>query len=320
MAHVARTLFSACLLSFLVAQTTLSVLTLKYCFREGGVQFVSSEVILASETVKLCVCACTISMSGGQHTLLHLFKDMRRQRWLAVPPALYIAQTHLLFHGARYLSAVGFIICTQMKVCTTAIFSKLVLKTKLSTRQSLALMLLTCGVVLVQMPNDTLDHLGNKRSDPYVTLINVLLVLLATCMSGMASVLLESIFKDSDVCVGPQDARAKQTIWTINLQLSTLSILMTHIVYIVEERQVLSLQRVMRYDHALWALILLQAIGGITVAFVMKYAGSILKCFATSISTCICAIFSVWAGQEVQTSTLNLGITLVNVAVFMYVS
>ncbi len=47
------------------------------------------------------------------------------------------------------------------------------------------------------------------------------------------------------------------------------------------------------FDWVIWLVIILYAVGGLTVAVVMKFADNILKGFATSVSIIVSA-FRVW--------------------------
>ncbi len=74
------------------------------------------------------------------------------------------------------------------------------------------------------------------------------------------------------------------------------------------------------YDSVVLLVIALQAIGGLVIAAVLRYAGNVLKCFAVSISICSCAIATtVFSndGHKLSTSAI-FGITLVIGSSFLY--
>ena len=74
-------------------------------------------------------------------------------------------------------------------------------------------------------------------------------------------------------------------------------------------------------DVVVLLIVALQAIGGLIVAAVMRYASNILKCFAVSLSICNCAIATTQLFGEVESSlsALNVfGICLEISATFAY--
>lgn len=71
---------------------------------------------------------------------------------LAIPATLYTLQNSLQYLAVSNLDAVHFQILYQLKILTTAIFSVTILRRALSTKKWAALILLTIGVVIVQLP------------------------------------------------------------------------------------------------------------------------------------------------------------------------
>merc|ERR1711972_447176 len=73
------------------------------------------------------------------------------------------------------------------------------------------------------------------------------------------------------------------------------------------------------YCGIVWAVILLQAVGGLVVAAVMKYADNILKCFGNALSIVLSCILSAVFLQEFTPDGLFvLGTLLVLIATTMY--
>src|SRR5437763_10677841 len=72
------------------------------------------------------------------------------------------------------------------------------------------------------------------------------------------------------------------------------------------------------YKYVVLSAIACQAIGGIIVAMVVKYADNILKGFATSISIILSFLASVYLFDFIVTSTFLMGATFVLIATYMY--
>lgn len=72
------------------------------------------------------------------------------------------------------------------------------------------------------------------------------------------------------------------------------------------------------YDAWVWAVILIQALGGLLVAVVIKYADNILKGFACSVSIIVSAVLAYFLFEFEITMMFCLGTSLVIFAVYLY--
>jgi len=82
----------------------------------------------------------------------------------------------------------NFLICSQLKIISTAFFSRVLLETRISRRQTIALIFLIVGIILVQTPNGGVE--GAKHQ-----LIGVFAVCIASISSGFAGIFLEKVYK-----------------------------------------------------------------------------------------------------------------------------
>merc|ERR1712232_692923 len=73
------------------------------------------------------------------------------------------------------------------------------------------------------------------------------------------------------------------------------------------------------YSWLVWAVIILQAVGGLVVAAVLKYADNILKCFGNALSIVLSCILSAVTLEEFVPDLLFvLGTILVLIATSLY--
>merc|ERR1719330_205865 len=134
-------------------------------------------------------------------------------------------------------------------------------------------------------------------------------VLAACITSGLAGVYLEKILKQSDT-----------SIWLRNIQLGAFGAVMGFIGCIGKDYAKIQEAGFMQgYDGLVWTVILLQAVGGLVVAAVLKYADNILKCFGNALSIVISCLLSGALLQEFEPDKLFVvGTLLVMLATALY--
>ena len=138
----------------------------------------------------------------------------------------------------------------------------------ISKLQWFSLVILTIGVSLAQLSahqeakNTDAEHAANTYS-------GFIAVLLAACISGFVGVYFEKILKGS-----------KTTLWMRNIQMSLSAIVIGIIIVRLSPQDWQSVQEkgfFFGYTFVVWFVIFLQAVGGLVVAVVIKYADNILK-------------------------------------------
>merc|ERR1712071_393878 len=72
------------------------------------------------------------------------------------------------------------------------------------------------------------------------------------------------------------------------------------------------------YDPIVWLVIVFQTTTGLLIAYVMKYADSILKGFCTSIAVVVGTLFSIWLFDTRVDSWFIVGAFLVLFATHLY--
>ncbi|KAH8556095.1 nucleotide-sugar transporter-domain-containing protein [Umbelopsis sp. PMI_123] len=199
---------------------------------------------------------------------------------------------------------------------------------------------------------DAADSVGNQSNiKGYVA------VLLACFLSGLAGVYFEKILKSPVVKPQPkytrfesvgdkelgEDANSRKSsveldeedpvsgieddgvpqsaqVWVRNIQMSLFSMLfgLVFVVGIQDGRKVATDGFFAHYNILTWVVISIQAIGGLIVALVVKYADNILKGFATSISIILSTLVSVWIFNFIISGPFVLGAALVIFATRLY--
>ncbi|CAO3590026.1 unnamed protein product [Absidia cylindrospora] len=112
----------------------------------------------------------------------------------------------------------------------------------------------------------------------------------------------------------------QQQLWLRNLHMSFFSAILGLIfmVGLQDGKQVMMYGFFANYNKWTWCVIVIQALGGLIVALVVKYADNILKGFCTCISIIISSVISIWLFHVSISSTFLVGASLVIYATCLY--
>uniref|UniRef100_A0A8C7HQU5 Solute carrier family 35 member A3b n=3 Tax=Oncorhynchus TaxID=8016 RepID=A0A8C7HQU5_ONCKI len=160
-----------------------------------------------------------------------------------------------------------------------------------------------------QWPTESLGGPSSKPLSAGSQLVGVIAVLIACFSSGFAGVYFEKILKET-----------KQSVWVRNIQLGLFGLVFGLIgVFVYDGERVRESGVFQGYNSLTWTVVALQALGGLVIAAVIKYADNILKGFATSLSIILSTLISYfWLKDFDPTSVFFLGAMLVIAATFLY--
>jgi len=303
----------------LILQTTCVVLLLRYSRTKQTEPYVSSTAIVASEFIKGVICVVLVWLENDR-SFDRLFRKLNEEIYrkpadtlkLAVPSGLYAIQNNLIFVALSNLNAATYQVSYQLKILTTALCSVFMLGKKIHQHQWFSLCMLAIGVAFVTWPSsDEMDKRSAAQSHNSWAqqIVGFTAVLSSTLTSGFAGVYFEKILK-----TGPT------SVWIRNIQLAIFGTLFgLVIVFIFDAKQVMDKGFFQGYTTVVWLVVLLQAMGGLIIAAVIKYADNIIKGFATSLSIILSSVVSYFVLNDFTPSLLFfLGTILVITATFLY--
>ncbi|KAJ2218535.1 UDP-galactose transporter Gms1 [Coemansia sp. RSA 518] len=299
----------------LTVQNSMLVLVMRYSRVTSDTPFYASTAVLMSELTKFTICFfITAKTSAAEHKRLsvrHICNDiLGGDSWkILIPAGLYTIQNNLQYTAVTLLDAATFQVTYQLKILTTALCAVMMLGTRLSTQQWLSLVALTLGVILVQIPADRSNTAGSMLSaTDQSQLLGLMSVFVACVLSGLAGVYFEKVLKGS-----------RKSIWVRNAQLALFSIMPALFgVLIVDGPDIRQNGFFYGYTAWTWGAIACQAMGGLIVSVVVKYADNILKGFATSISIIVSCVASVWIFGFHISPLFLAGAALVIYATYIY--
>ncbi|PCH37925.1 nucleotide-sugar transporter [Wolfiporia cocos MD-104 SS10] len=246
---------------------------------------------------------------------------------LSIPALLYVVQNSLQFVAISNLPVATFQVTYQMKILTTAAFSVMLLRRKLSSTKWLSLFFLAIGVGIVQIQSSSTSHVPARQNMPvgsahesaplHIHIMSPLkgfgAVTAACFTSGLAGVYFEMVLKNS-----------KADLWVRNVQLSLFSLIPAVLPVFWESSdpryyQAGLISGILRnFGGWAWATVAVQVLGGLITAIVIKYSDNILKGFATSLSIVLSFLASVALFGFRITPSFVIGSTTVLVATWMY--
>ncbi|KAL3910831.1 MAG: hypothetical protein SGILL_007535, partial [Bacillariaceae sp.] len=246
--------------------------------------YLASTAVFVMEVMKLVICCFVIAYQSGGNLLselnTHVLQSPIELAKLSVPSFLYTVQNNLLYLALTNLDAATYQVCYQLKILTTAVFSMVLLQRKFSPKKWAALLLLTVGVSIVQVSGSRDE--SKSDSEKQSRFIGLVAVLCAACTSGFSGVYFEKILKGSQT-----------SLWLRNVQMGMPSVIIAFLtVYAKDSAAVASQGFLGGYSGIVWTVVTVQAVGGLIVAVVVKYADNVLKVFATSFSIVVSCVLS----------------------------
>ncbi len=159
---------------------------------------------------------------------------------------------------------------------------------RLDSLKWISLVFLMIGVSLVQWPTEEQRAKQAQNTTGGSQLVGLIAVLSACFSSGFAGVYFEKILKGSSC-----------SVWIRNIQLGFFGTLIGLFgVYTTDYAKVTEGGFFQGYNTVVWIVVALQALGGLVIAAVIKYADNILKGFATSLSIILSSLVSYYFLQD----------------------
>jgi len=244
---------------------------------------------------------------------------------LSIPALLYVVQNTLQFVAISNLPVATFQVTYQMKILTTAAFSVVLLRRRLSATKWFSLFFLAIGVAIVQIQtspsahplpkSNTLVGSAHESAPRYMHTMSPLkglgAVTAACFTSGLAGVYFEMVLKNS-----------KADLWVRNVQLSLFSFIPALVPVLcappVPNSHGFIADLFKNFGGWAWATVSIQVFGGLITAIVIKYSDNILKGFATSLSIILSFLASMILFNFKLTLSFLIGSSTVLVATWLY--
>jgi len=299
-------------LAFLVLQNSASFVVTQYSRIGVGHrrQYIPSVVCLVVESIKLLVCLALQlrEVSGSLSSLTamlhhHLWHDRMVTLQLAVPAVCYALQNNLMFVAVYNLSAPAAQVLSQLKTLSTAVFTVLLLKRTFRPPQWLSFVLLMIGVALVQW-QDAISMRLRRDASPA---LGVAAAVTAATTSGFAGVYLERIFTSGST-----------SLWMRNVQLALFSIPLQCLAVSADRAAIMRFGLLQGFRASTWLVVFIQVCGALIIALVIKFAGNVLKTFATVLALLVTCVWSTFLFDFHPTALFGAGVSMTAASIWLY--
>eukprot|EP00511_Aplanochytrium_stocchinoi_P004156 CAMPEP_0204841050 /NCGR_PEP_ID=MMETSP1346-20131115/40352_1 /ASSEMBLY_ACC=CAM_ASM_000771 /TAXON_ID=215587 /ORGANISM="Aplanochytrium stocchinoi, Strain GSBS06" /LENGTH=355 /DNA_ID=CAMNT_0051978907 /DNA_START=214 /DNA_END=1284 /DNA_ORIENTATION=+ len=253
--------------------------------------------VLTSEVLKLTLSLLLIIVEEG-YSVVAAFRVVNNQiilkpkdtLRLAVPAILYFIQNIFIQLASGNLPAAIFQVTYQGKTLVVAFCSVLLLQKQLSRVKWLAISLMATGIAIVQLSSSKEGKQSSMANDAEQNIyVGLSFVFLGCLCSGFAGVYFEMMMKN--VGTNVDKAEKQPSMWVRNAQLASFTIAFGIFSLIGGEFGRDGLYH--GFNSSVWFMVVNNAVGGLCVAFVIKYADNILKGFACALATAVAAIMAV---------------------------
>jgi len=314
--HVSnRDYIKAVSLGVLILQNTALVLLMRYSRTVEGPMYSATTCVFTMEVAKVIFCLCFVLYEKRDFRIfaktihVNLFGNPMETLKMCIPAAIYAIQNNLLFVALSNLEAAVYQVTYQLKVLTTALFS--VVQLDLQTTHAVK-------TVKTDGPSATPGPLEPPKVHAEKVIVDTmptqnptkgLAAVLAACFSsGFAGVYFEKVVKQADA-----------NIWIRNIQLGIFGAIFSLITVFIQDYEFVTTKGFFYgYNYITWLVVLMQAVGGLVVAMVVKYADNILKGFATSVSIILSAGLSFFISEFSPSFQFIMGSGVVMVSVYLY--
>lgn len=262
-----------------------------------------------------------------------VFADTQGLKKMIVLAFLYAMQNIMALFAYDYVDVATYQIVYQLKIITTAMFMIVLLNRRFSFVQWCAMVTLMIGVAVCsysrlpataaknELVTDDDDTAAAPEADSHhsgldsTRIIGVSIVLGLAVNSGLAAAYFERVMKSHKANTTMQTV---DPLWVRNLQLSAVSIVVC-MVDLVRNMGDLWADGFFHGFHSMvWAVIFLQAVGGLTIAAVVRYSDNVVKNFGTSFSLIFSCMISNYMFSQSATPSFYMGVFLVVASVFIY--
>eukprot|EP00927_Polykrikos_kofoidii_P053271 TRINITY_DN4760_c0_g1_i2.p1 TRINITY_DN4760_c0_g1~~TRINITY_DN4760_c0_g1_i2.p1 ORF type:complete len:369 (-),score=51.91 TRINITY_DN4760_c0_g1_i2:202-1308(-) len=271
---------------------------------EGRIEYNTMVSTMCSELLKSFISLAFLFATGDYK---HASLDIRSALEYAVPAVIYAINNNLAFVILTYVDTTTFQLLSQMKIAFTGLLFRFILGRDLAGYQYLAIWQLSCGAAVSQIP----VCIGELHGTSFMGLV---LSVISCILSALGGIYTEKLMK----------SKGKSSIHWQNCILYFWGIVMNlvgaHSGMNMTKDAVASPEMTgLFHGFNTWGyvLILNNALNGLAISAILKYADNIARVYAHAVSMIVTMFISVAWGQK-PTPQLILATAIVGASAVQY--
>lgn len=254
------------------------------CEVDGKIPFSSASMVLVTEIMKILI-SISLFTAENWKTGLHL-----PTVWFclpfAVPAILYCINNNIAVHMQLQMDPTTYQVLSNLKIASTALLYRLIIKRPISSVQWVSLGLLTVAGVFDSYGGFHAKG-GKSAGEIHISLKGLLMILLYCFISGLSGVYTEYILKQ----------HYQSSLHLQNMLLYSFGIILNLAMWIFQANQHTEdkdrFYLFKGYTVYTWIIIVTQAANGLIMSAVMKHASNITRLFIISCAMLVTTVLSV---------------------------
>jgi len=273
----------------------------------GHYEYNVATVPLMSEFMKLILSSFLLYQQYSKDPLgTQMTLDAKSVLLFPIPSIIYLFHNNVQFYTMAYVDAATYQILGNLKIVTTGALFYIALKRHLSRIQWLALLLLMAGATVSQIS-------GCEGAVLAAPVKGYMLGILSAFLSATAGVYTEFLMKKNNDALYWQNVQLYGFGTLFNAFRLTFDDISASY-----EKGFWMTSGLHGWNWVTWSIAVNFAFSGLFVSWIMKYADTIVKVYATSSAMLLTALLSVWFFDLQPTLQLFLGILIACVSINLY--
>ena len=284
----------------------------------GGFSYSVPSSTMLSEALKLAISFTLLSqqlLSGKITALLH-DDSLTEFCSYIIPSFIYFINNNCIFFILQAVDPTTFQLLSQMKTIFTGLLFRVFLKRKLTAVQYLALVTLAAGTACSQLPSGSSGGGGKWHRSAMAAqaglaapIIGGLLSVLSSLLSALGGIYNEKLLK----------GRPSSSIHWQNIQMYVWGVAFNALgAYMKDGTSMAQLGLLHGFTPSAWAVVVCNALNGLAISAVLKYADNIARVYAHAIAMMVTMAVSTQLFHAPITPQLVLAVTLVATSTLQY--
>ena len=229
-----------------------------------------------------------------------------------IPAAIYFVNNNCMFFILQAVDPTTFQLLSQMKTIFTGLLFRVFLKRRLSAVQYLALMTLACGTACSQIPSAAVGRKHGHAMEAAgmaAPLLGGLLSIVSSFLSACGGIYNEKLLK----------GRPSSSIHWQNIQMYIWGVGFNALGAWMKDGPAMASRGILAgFSAAAWWVVVCNALNGLAISAVLKYADNIARVYAHAIAMMVTMAVSTQLFHAPITPQLLLAVTLVATSTLQY--